>query len=139
MRALLMTVALAACATPAEQTRAPEVPMAETHALDGTAWRRADDAESMPHPATIQFDSQGGAAGFTGCNRWFAQAERHEDGALRFGAAGTTRMACAAPAMAAEQRFLDVLSRTASARIEDNTLVFLDAGGEVIAHFERAD
>lgn len=135
MRALILVLALAGCATPADDAAAPEqTAMPAALELAGTSWRRADDADSMPHPATIQFSAEG-ASGFTGCNRWFAQTEQSEGG-LRFGNAGSTRMACAAPAMAAEQRFLDVLNRTASARREDADLLLLDAGGQVIARFE---
>lgn len=61
-------------------------------------------------PPTLQFLPEGRAAGFAGCNRWMGNAGLSGEG-LAFTQAATTMMACPEPAMAAERRFLDALSK----------------------------
>ncbi|GIX38890.1 MAG: hypothetical protein KatS3mg127_2129 [Silanimonas sp.] len=63
------------------------------------------------HPPTLQFLPEGRAAGFAGCNRWTSGTALSGEG-ISFTQVATTMMACPEAAMAAERRFLDVLSRT---------------------------
>ena len=102
------------------------------HALDGR-WIAASRA---PRPPSIVFE-QGRAAGFTGCNRWFADAAYDLD-ALRFGAVGVTEMACPGPAMQTEAGFLSMIDRTRAYRLERDTLTLLDGAGAAIGTFQRA-
>jgi heat shock protein HslJ len=95
-----------------------------------------EDADSAPHSPTIAFlDAR--AYGFDGCNSWFASVE--QDGEiLRFVRIGTTRRACeAAPAAAAERRFLDVLAATQYGHYDQDVLVLLDAQQHQLARFNN--
>src|SRR5690606_36442771 len=94
MRAIILAIALAGCAA----TSAPPAPH---NYLAGTSWRRVDDENASPHNPTIAFE-EARASGYSGCNRWFASIA-HDGEVLTFGDLGSTRMACAEPAMAAEQ------------------------------------
>jgi len=127
MRALLATLALAGCVT-----TSPGRPAIH---LSGTNWTM-EDADSAPHSPTIAFlDAR--AYGFDGCNSWFASVE--QDGEiLRFVRIGTTRRACeAAPAAAAERRFLDVLAATQYGHYDQDVLVLLDAQQHQLARFNN--
>ncbi len=130
MRGLVFALLLAACAAPQMTPSAP-------FALDGTTWQRTDDDQAAPHFPTLQF-SDGGASGYSGCNRWFATVTQNRS-ALRFGGVGSTEMACAPPAMGAEQRMFDALNRTAAYRVDAEELTLLDANGDVAARFVRGD
>lgn len=130
MRALFLAAALAACAS-----EAPPAPAAFT--LDGTSWARADDDQAAPHFPTLEF-RDGGVGGYSGCNRWFG-AVRISGNAMRFTGVGGTEMACAAPAMAAEQRMYLALNSTAAFRADAAELVLMDTDGVVIARFVRND
>ncbi|MFZ2031344.1 MAG: META domain-containing protein [Vitreimonas sp.] len=127
MRALLLTLALAACTTMAPGTPAVH--------LSGTSWTM-DDADSAPHWPTISFlDAR--AYGFDGCNSWFASVEQSGE-ELRFVRIGTTRRACeAAPAAAAERRFLDALAATRYGHYDQDVLVLLDAQQHQLARFNN--
>jgi heat shock protein HslJ len=95
-----------------------------------------DDLNANPHGATMEFEGAR-ASGFTGCNRWFASIAQHGE-QLRFGAVGTTRMACQAEVQAATERnFLVALDATRVARTEDGELVFYDSAGVEAARFRR--
>jgi heat shock protein HslJ len=127
MRALLLTLALAAC-----MTTPPGTPAVH---LSGTNWTM-NDPDSAPHSPTIAFlDAR--AYGFDGCNSWFASVE--QDGqALRFVRIGTTRRACEAQsAAAAERRFLDLLATTQYGRYDQDVLVLLDARQHQLARFNN--
>lgn len=129
MRAALAALALlSACATPAA---APAPPI---H-LSGTEWVRVDDANAAPHNPTIVFEDAR-ASGFAGCNRWFAAVTQNGE-ALRFGAIGTTRMACTAEsAAAAERSFLAALTATRYGHYDQDSLVLLDSEQHQLARFE---
>lgn len=130
MRALLLAASLAACAS-----EAPQAPSAFT--LEGTSWARADYDQAAPHFPTLEF-RDGGAGGYSGCNRWFGTV-RISGNALRFTGVGGTEMACAEPAMAAEQRMYAALNSTAAYRVDAEELTLMDADGVVIARFTRND
>lgn len=133
MRAAL--IALSALLASACTHAAPTHMEAGMNTLAGAEWRRIDDEDANPHPPTITFED-GRASGFAGCNRWFASVTRDGD-ALSFGQAGATRMACAEPAMAAEQRFFDVINATRVARIVGEELLLIDEAGAILARFSR--
>ena len=127
MRALLLTLALAGCVTTAPGTPAVH--------LSGTTWTM-DDVDSAPHSPTISF-LEARAYGFDGCNSWFASVE--QDGEeLRFERIATTRRACgAAPAAAAERRFLEALAATRFGRYDQDALVLLDARHRQLVRFNN--
>lgn len=104
-------------------------------AIEGVAWRRIDDEDANPHGATLTIEGAR-ASGHAGCNRWFASVTREGD-RLSFGQAGLTRMMCAEPAMAAEERFLAALQVTRALRMEGEELVFADHAGRDVARFRR--
>jgi len=104
-------------------------------AIEGVTWRRIDDEDANPHGGTLTFDGDR-ASGSAGCNRWFAAAAR-EGQSLRFGDAGTTRMMCAEPAMAAEERFLAALQVTRAMRMDGEELVLAVHAGREVARFRR--
>lgn len=85
--------------------------------------------------ATIRFDADTArVAGFAGCNRYFGTYTL--DGtALRFGAIGMTKMACA-EGMSLEQQLARALDATRRYELADRTLtLFGDAGA--VAKFVR--
>lgn len=127
MRALVLALALAACAqAPAQQDY-----------LTGTSWQRVDDENAKPHPATLAFES-GRASGYTGCNRWSGDAVQSGGDELRFENVAVTEMACAAEVqMATERSFLAVINTTRRAHYDDRALVLFDAQDNQIAQFER--
>lgn len=130
--ALLALLFLGACAqTPAP---APSGEAGATSQLSGTKWLRVDDENANPHGATLEFEDAR-ASGYTGCNRWFASVTQSGE-QLRFGAVGTTRMACQTGMQAdTERNFLAVLDAARYARYEEEDLVLLDERQNQIALF----
>lgn len=128
--AFLALALLGACAAqPPPAADAPAIPLA------GTEWRRVDDLNANPHGATLAFTERG-AAGYTGCNRWFA-AVTQDGEALRFGDVGTTRRACLAGVEAATERsFLAVLRAARYVHYDADSLVLLDQNQRQIAQFD---
>ena len=85
--------------------------------------------------ATIQFEADSArAAGFAGCNRWFA-GYTLDGRALRFGDVGMTRMACA-DGMTLEQQLAAALQATRRYELDGTQLTFLGDGGPV-GRFDR--
>ena len=123
---LLAALCLAAAMPAAAQT------------LTGTDWRiTALGGAAVPPEArdpAIRFYPGPDAAAFTasaGCNR-FGGSARIEGGALTFGPARATRMACPPPLDAAEAALSRALTGTVRWELEDGTLRLLDAGGSVL-------
>jgi heat shock protein HslJ len=130
MRAIILSLLLAACAgPPPSQTNAPNM-----RPLVGTRWVMMTEAGPAP---TLEFREAGRASGFSGCNQWFAQVDR-SDGGLRFGAIGMTRRACEPPAMEIERDFAARLERAQAAQVDEDTLTLIGENGEAVARFERA-
>lgn len=108
--------------------------------LVGTSWRGAtirdvrvlDDA-----PPTMKFEEKR-AVGSTGCNNYFASVQIMGSG-MRFGKAGATRRACAAPAMAQEKNFLDTLQEVRAHRVRGEFLELLDDSQLVLIRLRRDD
>jgi len=125
---LAALAAAAACATPGGAPAA--APLENTYwrlvELGGTAAVPAEGARE----AHLRFDGDSArVAGSTGCNRLFGRYTRDGDG-LRFGDAGTTRMACVDPRLAQqEQRLLAALSATTSHAVAGDTLTLVGAAG----------
>jgi heat shock protein HslJ len=147
MRAIILSLALgiglSACAAPPSSPSATapspaaeaEVePAKEIASLVGTQWIAASRALEPP---TIEFEASG-AAGFAGCNRWFAAFNQDGEGA-RFQSIGSTRMMCPGAAMSIERNFLSQLERTRAVRVDGRTLTLLDEEGAEIGAFLRAD
>jgi heat shock protein HslJ len=80
-------------------------------------------------PVTLTFESGERAVGSTGCNSYFAAVRMSGRASLRFGQAGSTRMACPPAVMEQEQRFLSALEAVRSYRLDGTTLVLLDERG----------
>lgn len=104
--------------------------------LTGVTWRRTDDMDANPHAGTLTIDETGRASGSTGCNRWFSDVTREGD-RITFGQMGMTRMACAEPQMAAEQRFEAALNATRRYRVAGEDLILTDDAGREVARFVR--
>ena len=108
--------------------RAPEPP------LTGVIWRAfaMDEgpvaAEGQRDLPFLLFDAEGGVSGSGGCNRLRSTWESEGDGALSFGAAASTMMACPDPAMRRERAFFSALGRTGSYAIEGDRLRLLADG-----------
>ena len=133
LRALAASTLLMAAACASDETGAAPPHSGANH-LAGTNWVQTEP-EAAP-PPTIQFEDTR-AAGFAGCNRWFATVTQ-EGETLRFSQAGATRMACPEPQMAAEIAFLSVIENTRYGHYDRDALVLLDEAQTVTARFERA-
>jgi heat shock protein HslJ len=106
--------------------------------LEGTTWSLVQVAGRPARPIgsggtpTLRLDAaQKRAEGDTGCNRFGGPYELN-GGSLRFGALVSTRRACAAEALnAQEAAFLGALGNTRSWRIIGGTLLLSGDAGEV--------
>lgn len=78
----------------------------------------------------LAFAEDGRVSGFAGCNRLTGRYEA-ADAALHFSAIGLTRMACPAPSMAVESRFVAALGAVASARLTAEQFELRDGVGAV--------
>lgn len=136
MRALILALALAACAAQTT-TPAAENDMPAALALDGTHWRLAGADDEARRP-TMSFSTAEGelrAAGFAGCNRWFGTVTQTDDG-LSFGAVGATRMMCPEQQMATERSFLAALGQTLLAQMDGAQLILVGAEAAEVARFD---
>lgn len=106
---------------------------------DGNRSLTNDADSSAGHDSSAGLGSSAGgegqAVGSTGCNRFFARFQAHGD-RLLFQQTGTTKMACEAVRMRLEQRFLDVLARSARRQQDGDRLVLVDSQGEELAAFD---
>lgn len=153
MRSMPLAVAvvftLSGCATSSAHDPAPaavdkppaavSVPAASSpSAFANTHWRFVEVA-GKPLPAnvdaTLTFNADRHVSGHAGCNGFGGAYQHDADGALRFGAILSTKMACLQPpgAMQAEQGIFDALSRAARARKDGATLLLQDANGATLA------
>jgi heat shock protein HslJ len=118
--------------TPVTLAPSPTVP------LIGTQWTAVeiDGAPTGNARSTLLFDSETHAAGSTGCNRYFATVSI-DAAALSFRGVGSTRMACEAPFMEQETRFVTALDAVRSHRIEGTTLLLVDQTGRTRLRLNR--
>jgi len=130
MRALALVLLLGACA-PAAEGDAPT-----PRSLAGTSWAMMLEDGQQTAP-TIEFTDASRARGSTGCNQWFAQVDRSNNG-MRFEAVGMTRRACDAAAMDIERDFADRLAQTRAAQVDEDAMTLTGENGEPVARFVRA-
>ncbi len=130
---LAFGAAIAACSTgPANEQGGVAEP------LSG-AWKVAQlDSRSVEGP-TLQFATDGGASGSTGCNRFSTSANSDGRGGLSFAPTAVTKMACLdGDRMKVESAFLDALSKTVGHRRVDGRLQLTDVDGRVLVELEPA-
>lgn len=109
---------------------------AAPESLDGSAWILAGlppDPLLEDTVVTLAFDS-GRVAGTDGCNRYHGAYE-WQDGTLRIGKLASSMMACPEPVMVQARRFTSALGLARDARIDEEALELVDAGGQVVARF----
>jgi heat shock protein HslJ len=131
MRALVLVLLLAACA-PAAKGKSPT-----PRPLEGTSWVLVLDRPEQYATPTLEFNAGGRANGFTGCNQWFAQVDRGNNG-MRFDAIGMTRRGCEPAAMEIEREFANRLEQTRAVQVEGDVLTLTGENGEPVATFQRA-
>ena len=137
--ALALTLALAACATPATPDAPRIAAAAPAVTLDGAPWR-IEEAQGRPFPdrarTTIEFRGNR-AAGVAACNRFMGSVTQ-QGASLRFGPLAGTRMACPDALMEAERRIHAALAATRSWRAEaDDSVALLDESGQRVARLRR--
>ena len=116
-----------------QQPDATEPPAEETPLeLVGTSWvaLEIDGRPATGGQSTLEFMANGKAAGRAGCNRYSGGVELHGP-SIRFSDQVSTKMACPAPQMEQEQRFLNALQGVSSLRLQRDELLLLDASGAV--------
>lgn len=94
--------------------------------LEGTVWDLVEmngASVGAQGVATLDF-VEGEASGIAFCNRFFGPYEQ-DDQSLSFGPLATTRMAC--PNMEPERDYMAALESVASAEIEDERLILMNA------------
>jgi len=85
----------------------------------------------------VQF-KEADIAGNAGCNRFFGRYT-FDGAAIKIGPLASTRMACPAEVMEAEQAWLRMLETARSAETSGKDLVLNDTAGFVIATLKRRD
>ncbi len=133
MRALLAAIGFGAALFMSACATNPPDPIA---GAEWTLERLEGAPEGLARQPTLSFED-GRAAGFAGCNRYFATATRAGGDALTFSEAGATRMYCEGAPMQMETLFLAMLGRVKTARVEDGVLTLFDASGAELARLRR--
>ncbi len=110
------------------------VKMAPQASLGGkwTLATLAGQPVTLPRPAFIDFQADGGTAGLAGCNR-FNSGYTSSGSSLAFKGVVVTRMACIGDAMNIEVQFLKAMEQTTSYSIAAKTLTLRNATGEALA------
>lgn len=83
-------------------------------------------------PATFSIGEDGTVSGSGGCNRYFSKATLDGD-KISFATIGSTYVQCPTELMNQEQKFLDILGKTRSYRVDLDKLLLLDANGTEMA------
>jgi heat shock protein HslJ len=107
--------------------------------LAGTTWRLREiggQGALNGVEATLSFPTPGRAAGRASCNQFFGTVAI-DGAAIRFSALGSTRMACEAPIMAQEQRYLEALGVAERFSIAADTLTVHPPAGGTLLRFVR--
>lgn len=110
--------------------------------LAGTPWRllQFDRNTAVPDEVTVTavFEDKR-ISGSAGCNRYFADVSAATPYELSIGPAGATRMACPAPQMAVEARFLRALEHATQFRFQLGKLAigYRDGDTQAALLFER--
>jgi len=109
--------------------------------LAGSEWRPTQLSDAtLPEDAGLflRFESDGRLSGHSGCNRFFG-SYRLEEGTIKMGPIGATRMACEEPAMAREKSFLNALAAVATYERDGPRLTLRDETGNPLALFVQSD
>lgn len=112
--------------------------------LAGLPWRliSLDRDTQVPEDITVtaRFEDER-VAGSAGCNRYFAGVSAPSPYALAIGPAGATRMACPAPQMEIERRFLSALEQATQYTFQLGRLAigYRDGETQAVLLFERAE
>ena len=101
--------------------------------LAGTLWVDATGAKSAQKPG-LEFGNKGQLTGSSGCNRILGHAQWSAEG-LNLDPAGLTKMFCDPVSNQVESDFVEALSQTRNARMQDQQLHLLDAQGKVLWRF----
>jgi putative lipoprotein len=126
-------VALLLQRVPESESRTP----GEDGPLLATSWRLTDLAGSpVLERVTLEFPEEGKVAGRSFCNQYFGSVEVAPP-AIRIHGLGSTRMACAEPLMAHEQRFFDALQAAVRLSREGTTMLLHCRGIERPLRFTR--
>ncbi len=133
---ILLAISLAACAgsrlpDPIEGALSPVGPTWVAAALDGIDFEPAGD-----RPVTIVLEPNGRFSGWAGCNRYFG-TYAFEGDRIRVSEVGSTKMACPAPIMSQEQRYLNTLDSAVRFRVDEEFLDLMDATGKPMIRFVR--
>ena len=91
-----------------------------------------DDAQT-----TLTVTADGAASGSGGCNRYFSKASISGRN-ISFAEIGSTYMQCPPALMNQERKFLDVLSKTRSYKMETGKLVLIGENGDELASLAQS-
>ena len=117
-------------------------PTAGAGGLWGTAWRLEDLAGAGVLDrvqATLEFPETGKVAGNASCNRCFGSAQISGPTTIRFGALGTTRMACAEAVGNQEAKYLRALEGAEGFALQGDTLLVYSKGLDRPLRFFRKE
>ena len=134
---LFLGILLASCLK-----RGSTAPVPESTGIEGVKWYLTAVAGSSVSPMAndkqphIMLDpDRQQAIGFSGCNNFFGTYE-HDGSSLKFGPAGSTRMACPDLETGLETEVFKALDQTRAWKIQDEELLFLN-GGKILARFTK--
>jgi putative lipoprotein len=133
--AAVVILGLAACSLVEEETDA------QAERVYGRTWI-AQEVGGQPVTGGVEpslvVGSDGKVSGHAGCNGYFGSVIVAGE-AMSFGNLGSTRMACAEPAMSQENRLLKALDSTRGYRLLDGELVLLDGTGATLVRFRDSE
>ncbi len=132
---LLSLLALVLVATGCTTMR----PGGTTGPIVGPTWALTTLGTDRPlaPDATLMFGPDGRVSGSTGCNSYFGTYTLSPTGVLSITNVGSTRMACAGPAMEQERRILAALTFANRATVLGGRLALTSATGQLLT-FEAA-
>ncbi|WP_170769133.1 YbaY family lipoprotein [Ruegeria lacuscaerulensis] len=113
-----------------------------TVSLDNTNWTAIGingDVVEAQRPPQITFEQEGAFGGTGGCNRFSGQAEISGDSLSFPDNMAATLMACPPELEEVEDLFLAALQTVTRYAVAGDSLVMLDAGGEPVLKFVRAE
>jgi heat shock protein HslJ len=114
-----------------------DVPDQQAERVYGRTWI-AEEVSGQPVPGGIEpslvVAPDGKVSGHAGCNGYFGSVIISGE-AMSFGNLGSTRKACAEPAMTQESKLMHALDSTRGYRMQDGELVLLDGAGAALVRF----
>jgi putative lipoprotein len=111
-----------------------------SHDLAGTSWVLTDlngDGVVADTRVTLEFAANGHATGNGSCNRYFSTVDM-SGSSIRFGAVGSTRMACATAVSLQEIKYFQMLESANRFTIEGRTLSIYGGDSRDPLRFARA-